>query len=47
MVEGRRMTAAQAADKLLSSEHADVIRESVRLVVAEFIEAEVQEVIGA
>jgi len=34
------MTAA-AVEKLLSSEHADVIRESVRLVVAELMEAEV------
>ena len=27
------MTAAQAVDKLMASEHADVIRESVRLMV--------------
>jgi putative transposase len=47
MAEGRRMTAAQAVDKLLSSEHADVIRESVRLVVAELMEAEVAAVVGA
>ena len=47
MAEGRRMTAAQAVDKLLSCEHADVIRESVRLVVAELMEAEVAEMIGA
>jgi putative transposase len=47
MAEGLRMTAAQAVDKLLSSEHADVIRESVRLVVAELMEAEVAEMIGA
>jgi transposase-like protein len=47
MAEGRRMTAAQAVDKLLSSEHADVIRESVRLVLAELMEAEVAEMIGA
>jgi putative transposase len=46
MAEGRRMTAA-AVEKLLSSEHADVIRESVRLVVAELMEAEVAKVIGA
>ena len=47
MAEGRRMTAAQAVDKLLSSEHADVIRESVRLVLAELMEAEVAEMVGA
>ena len=47
MAEGLRMTAAQAVDKLMSSEHADVIRESVRLVVAELMEAEVAELIGA
>jgi putative transposase len=46
MAEGQRMTAA-AVEKLLSSEHADVIRESVRLVVAELMEAEVAELIGA
>jgi transposase-like protein len=47
MAEGRRMTAAEAVEKLLSSEHADVIRESVRLVVAELMGAEVAEMIGA
>jgi putative transposase len=46
MAEGQRMTAA-AVEKLLSSEHADVIRESVRLVVAELMEAEVAELVGA
>jgi hypothetical protein len=40
MAEGRRMTAAQAVDKLLS-EHADVIRESVAFMVGELMEAEV------
>ena len=47
MAEGRRMTAAQAVDKLMASEHADVIRESVRLVVAELMEAEVARGLGA
>jgi hypothetical protein len=47
MAEGRRMTAAQAVDKLMGGEHADVIRESVRLVVAELMEAEVAELVGA
>ena len=35
------MTAAQLADKLLASEHADVLRESVAWIVAELMEAEV------
>jgi hypothetical protein len=29
MAEGHRMTAADLVDKLLASEHADVLRESV------------------
>ncbi len=41
MAEGRRMTAAQAVDKLMSSEHADLVRESVRFMVAELMDAEV------
>ena len=47
MAEGRRMTAAQAVDKLMASEHADVIRESVAVMVAELMEAEVAAMIGA
>jgi putative transposase len=47
MAEGQRMTAAQVVDKLMSSEHADVIRESVGLVVAELMEAEVAAIVGA
>jgi len=41
MAENGRMTAEQAVDKILGSEHADVIRESVRFMVAELMEAEV------
>jgi transposase-like protein len=41
------MTAAQLADKLLASEHADVLRESVAWIVAELMEAEVAARIGA
>jgi hypothetical protein len=37
MAEGPRMTAAQLADKLLASEHADVLRESVAWMVAELM----------
>src|SRR4051794_20438682 len=47
MAEDRRMTAAQVVDKLMSSEHADVVRESVAWVVAELMEAEVAAQIGA
>jgi transposase-like protein len=47
MAEMGRMTAAQAVDKVMSSEHADVIRASVRFMVDALMEAEVSEVIGA
>ena len=47
MAENRRMTAAELADKLMSSEHADVVRESVAFVVAALMEAEVSAQIGA
>ena len=47
MAEGPRMTAAQLADKLLASQHADVLRESVAWMVAELMEAEVAAQAGA
>ena len=47
MAEDRRMTAAQVVDKLMGSELADVVRESVAWVVAELMEAEVAGQIGA
>jgi hypothetical protein len=47
MAEGHRMTAAEVVDKLMSSEHADVIRESVRCMVAELMDAEVAATVGA
>lgn len=47
MAEGRKMTAAQAVEKLMACEHADVIRESVAVMVGELIEAEVSAMIGA
>jgi putative transposase len=47
MAEGPRMTAAQLADKLLASEHADVVRESVAWMVAQLMDAEVAVQIGA
>jgi len=47
MAEDRRMTAAQVVDKLMGSEHADVVRESVAWLVAELMDAEVAAQIGA
>jgi Transposase, Mutator family len=47
MAEGPRMTAAQLADKLLASQHADVLGESVAWMVAELMEAEVAAQVGA
>jgi len=47
MAEDRRMIAGQVVDKLMGSEHADVVRESVAWVVAELMEAEVAGQIGA
>jgi putative transposase len=47
MAEGHRMTAADLVDKLLASEHADVLRESVAWLVAELMEAEVAVLTGA
>ena len=47
MAEMGRMTAAQAVDKLMASEHADVIRESVRFIVDAVMEVEVSGLAGA
>src|ERR671918_2871327 len=47
MAEDRRMTAAQVVDKLMGSEHVDVVRESVAWLVGELMEAEVAAQIGA
>ncbi len=41
MAEKRRMTPVELVDKVMSSEHADVVRESVAWVAAELMEAEV------
>jgi hypothetical protein len=40
MADGPRMTAAQLADKLLSDEHADVLRESVAWMAQQLMEVE-------
>jgi putative transposase len=42
-----RMTVEEVVQKVLRDEHADVIRESVRAVAAELMEAEVSQLIGA
>jgi putative transposase len=47
MAEGHRMTAADLVDKLLASEHADVLCDSVAWLVAELLEAEVAALTGA
>jgi hypothetical protein len=47
MAERPRMTAADLVDKLLTSEHVDVLRDSVAWLVAELMDAEVGELTGA
>jgi transposase-like protein len=47
MAEGKSMTVEQVARQVLAGEHADVLRESVRLVCQELMELEVSELIGA
>ena len=47
MADPNSMTTAAAAGKLLASEHADVLREAVRLMLIELMEGEVAELAGA
>jgi hypothetical protein len=47
MAERPRMTAGDLVDKLLTSEHADVLGDSVAWLVAELMEAEVGGLTGA
>lgn len=47
MAEGHSMTAAERAAKTLLTEHADILREAVAMVVAELMEAEISAQIGA
>ena len=47
MAERQSMTIEEVVRKVLREEHADVIRESVRVVAQELMEAEVSELIGA
>jgi putative transposase len=47
MAERHRMTADEVVAKLLSDEHADVLRESLGWVVEQLMESEVSELVGA
>ena len=47
MAEKRRMTPVELVDKVMSSEHADGVRDSVAWVAAEIMEAEVAAQVGA
>jgi putative transposase len=47
MAERQRMTIEQVVSEVMSSEHADVLREAVRLVAQELMEADVTALIGA
>jgi putative transposase len=47
MAEGQRMTAADVVEKVLRSEHADLLREAVALIARELMEAEISAEVGA
>ena len=47
MAEGHRMTAAELVDKLMASEHADVLGDSVAWLVEELMNVEVTALTGA
>ena len=47
MAETTRMTAEKVVSQLLSDEHADLVRDSLRWMVEQLMEAEVSELIGA
>ncbi len=47
MAEGRRMTAREAASNVMAVEHADLLRESVALMVREVMELEIAKLAGA
>ena len=47
MAESHRMTADEVVAKLMSDEHADFLRESLRWVVGQLMEGEVSELVGA
>jgi transposase-like protein len=47
MAEDRSMTAREAASNVIALEHADVLRESVAVMVREIMEAEIAQLAGA
>lgn len=47
MTEGQRMTAREGTGNVLASQHADVLRESVALMVREIMECEIAQLAGA
>jgi putative transposase len=47
MAEGKSLTAREAVSEILASEHADVLRESVAVMVREIMELEVAQLAGA
>jgi transposase-like protein len=47
MAEGQSLTTREAVEGVLASEHADVLRESVALMVREIMELEVSQLAGA
>jgi putative transposase len=47
MAEGRSLTTREAVEEVLASEHADVLRESVAVMVRELMELEVSRLAGA
>jgi putative transposase len=47
MADEQSMTVREALGKVLGDEHADVLRESVRMILGELMEAEVAKLAGA
>ncbi|MBA2580735.1 MAG: transposase, partial [Thermoleophilaceae bacterium] len=47
MAESHRMTAEEVVAELMSDEHADFVRESLRWMVGQLMETEVSGLIGA
>ena len=47
MAEGKSMTAREAASNVMALEHADVLRESVAVMVKEIMELEIAQLAGA
>ncbi len=47
MADGQSMTVREALGKVIGDEHADVLRDGVRMIVGELMEAEVAQLAGA